>query len=62
MEDITDLDYPQVKRVCNDFEIKKLGEYHDLNVQRDKSLLAYLFENFINMCLKIYEFGSAKFL
>ena len=32
MEDNTDADYPHVKRVCEDFEIKKLGEYHDLHV------------------------------
>ena len=32
MEDITDADYAQAKRVCKDFEIKKLGEYHDLHV------------------------------
>ena len=30
MEDITDADYKYAKRVCKDFEIKHLGEYHDL--------------------------------
>ena len=30
MEDITDADYMHAKRVCKDFEIKNLGEYHDL--------------------------------
>ena len=30
--DITDKDYANAKRVCKDFEIKKLGKYHDLNV------------------------------
>ena len=30
MEDITDADYGHAKRVCKDFEIKNLGEYHDL--------------------------------
>ena len=29
MEDVTDADYAQAKRVCKDFEIKNLGEYHD---------------------------------
>ena len=33
MEDITDPDYAHAKRVCKDFEIKNLGEYHDLYVQ-----------------------------
>ena len=30
MEDIADADYMHGKRVCKDFEIKNLGEYHDL--------------------------------
>ena len=29
MDDITDLDYIHWKRVCKDFEIKRLGEYHE---------------------------------
>ena len=32
MEDITDADYAQGKRVCKDFEIKNLREYDDLYV------------------------------
>ena len=28
MEDVTDADYAHAKRVCKDFEIKNLGEYH----------------------------------
>ena len=31
-------------------------------VQSDTLLLADVFENFRNMCLKIYELDSAKFL
>ena len=53
MEDITDADYARAKIVCTDFEIKNLGEYHDLYVQSDALLLADVFENFRNMCLKI---------
>ena len=30
MEDITHADYTDAKRVCNEFEIKNLGEYRDL--------------------------------
>ena len=33
MEDITDANYAHSKGVCKDFEIKHLGEYHDLYVQ-----------------------------
>ena len=30
MEDTTDADYVHPKRVCKDFEIKNVGEYHNL--------------------------------
>ena len=49
MEDITDADYAIAKRVCKDFEIKKLGGQDDLYVQGDTLLLADVFENFRNM-------------
>ena len=56
MEDITDLDYADTKRVCKDFEIKHLGEYYDSYVQSDDTLsLADVFENFRNKRLEIYE-------
>ena len=34
MKDITDADYRHAKRICQDFETKHLGEYHDLYVQK----------------------------
>ena len=61
ISDITDADYAHAKRVCKDFEIKNLGEYHDLYVQGKKLLLADVFENLRNMCLKIYELDLANF-
>ena len=61
MEDITDADYVHAKRVSKDFEIKDLGEHHDLYVQELTLLLADVFENFKNMCLKIYELDPARF-
>ena len=62
MEGITDTDYSHVKRVCKDFEIKSLGEYHNFFVQSDTLLLADVFENFRKMCLEIYKFKPEKFL
>ena len=53
MEDITDEDYIYLKRVCKVFEIKNLGEYHDLNRKSDTLLLVNVFENLINMSLII---------
>ena len=46
MEDITDADYPDPKRICKDFELKHLGEFYDLYVQSNTLLLADVFENF----------------
>ena len=62
MEDITDADYAHTKRVCKDFEIKNLGEYHDLYVQSNTLLLADIFENFRSIYIKTCELDSAKFL
>ena len=60
MESITDANYAKSKRVCKDFEIKNVGEYHDLYVQSDTLLLADVFENF--KCLEVYDHDPAKFL
>ena len=62
MEDITDADYAHAKRVCKDFEMKNLGEYHDLYIQSDASLLGDVLEHFQNMGLEIYELDPARFL
>ena len=61
MEEITDADYANAKRVCKDFEIKNLGGYHDFCVQSSTLLLADVFENFRNMCLKITNFTLPSF-
>ena len=42
-EDIADADYMHAKRVCKDFEIKNLGEYHDLYLESDVLLLVECF-------------------
>ena len=39
-----------------------VGEYHDLYVQSDTLLLAYVFENFRNKCIGLYEIDPAHFL
>ena len=46
MEDITDTDYTHTIIVCKDFEIKHLGEYHDMYVQNDTLLLGDVLKNF----------------
>ena len=44
------------------FEIKNIGEYHDLYVQYNILLFADVFENFRNKCIEIYKFDPAHFL
>ena len=44
------------------FKLKNLGEYHDLYVQSDTLVLADVFENFRNTCLKVYELDHTHFL
>ena len=62
MEDIADADYMHAKRVCKDFEIKNIGEYHDLYLKSYTLFLADVFENLRKMCLKIYHLDPVKFL
>ena len=62
MEDITDNITTHARRVWKYFEIKNLGEYHDIYFQSDTLLLADSSEKFRNMCLRIYELDPACFL
>ena len=62
MEDITDVDYRHGKTVFEYLINKNLGDYHDLYVQSDTLLLADVFGNFRNTCIKIYELDPAHFL
>ena len=61
-ENITEAYYMHVKRVCKGFEIKYLGEYHDLHLKSDVLLLADIIESFRKMCLKCYYLDSLKFI
>ena len=62
MENIDDIDSRHGNNVFKRFKLKHLGEYHDLYVQSDTLLLADVFENFRNTCIKVYELDSAHFL
>ena len=61
MENIEDIDYGHGNNVFNKFKLNNLGEYHDLYEQSD-TLLADMFKNFRDMCLKEYELDPAHFL
>ena len=62
LEDINYEDYEHSQKVWEVFEIKNLGDYHDLYVQSDTLLLADVFENFRDKCIEIYELDPAHFL
>ena len=62
MENIDDIDYRHGNNVFKKIKLKNLGEYHDLYVQSDTLLLADVFENFRNMCIKVYELDPAHVL
>ena len=63
MGDVTDADYTHAKPLtCKYFERKKLRGYHDLYVQNDTFWLVDVYENFRDMCPRIYELNPAQFL
>ena len=62
MEDISDIDYRHANNVFKVFKLENLGNYHDLYVQSDTLLLADVFNNFRDMCIKEYELDPAHFL
>ena len=58
-ENITDKDYARANIVWKHFNIKNLGEYHDLYLMTDVYLLTDVFENFRDMCLNYYGLDPA---
>ena len=61
MEDINDIDYRHANNVFKRIKLENLGDYHDLYVKSD-TVLADVFNNFRDMCIKEYELDPAHFL
>ena len=62
LENISETDYAHANNVFKKFNINNLGEYHDLYIRSDTLLLADIFENFRQSCLKNYELDPAHFV
>ena len=62
MEEISGIDFRHAEKVFSKFNIKNLGEYHDIYVQSETLLLADVFQNFRNMCMEVYKLDPVYFL
>ena len=56
---VLDEEYEHAQKIWKEFEIKNLGEYHDLYLKSDVLLLTDVFEEFRNICLENYSLDPA---
>ena len=61
-ERVSDADYARIQKVWEVFEIKNVGEYHNLYAQCDILLFADVFEIFRDKCDEIYGLDPANIL
>ena len=61
MSGVSESDYQHTQRVWTEFNIKNLGEYHDLYLKTDVVLLENVFETFSETSLAHYGLDPAHF-
>ena len=62
MKGISDNDYKHAKKVWDIFDVRNLGDYHNLYVQSDTLLISYVFEEFRITCIKECELDPCYLL
>ena len=60
-EHISDEQYKYAQNVWDTFNLKTVGEYHDLYLKSDILLLADVFENFRKTCLQYYKLDPCHY-
>ena len=60
-EGISDENYAYAQEVWKTFEMKNLEDYHNLYNRVDVLLLADVFENFRDICIKNYNLDPAHY-
>ena len=60
-ENISDEQYKHAQKVWNNFNMKTMGDYHDVYLKSDILLLAYVFENFRKTCHQYYELDPCHY-
>ena len=54
-ENITQKDYEHAQKVWKEFDCKTLGDYHNLYLKSDVTLLADVFQTFRKTCMNTYK-------
>ena len=62
MSGVNDKKYEHACKVWKEFNIKNMGEYHNLYLRMDVILLANVFESFRNVCMENYGIRPCTFL